>query len=104
MIHDAKLPGIELCIFRGHTNIRTLTEASDTVPTLLLSLVYHNVVPSVCAQLEGDRKKITTAIVVGSFVPFLMRFGLHGRREIAPLARLATFFLFVQFHLLNGTI
>ncbi|CAJ1435160.1 unnamed protein product [Effrenium voratum] len=80
------------------------SKASDTVPTLLLSLVYHNVVPSVCAQLEGDRKKITTAIVVGSFVPFMMRFGLHGRREIVPLARLATFFLFVQFHLLNGTI
>ncbi|CAJ1355927.1 unnamed protein product [Effrenium voratum] len=48
------------------------SKASDTVPTLLLSLVYHNVVPSVCAQLEGDRKKITTAIVVGSFVPFMM--------------------------------
>ncbi|CAE7230269.1 tyrP [Symbiodinium sp. CCMP2592] len=47
-------------------------KATDTVPTLLLSLVYHNVVPTVCAQLEGDRGKITTAIVVGSLVPFLM--------------------------------
>lgn len=44
----------------------------DIAPTLLLSLVYHNVVPTVCTQLEGDRGKITTAIVAGSFIPFLM--------------------------------
>jgi hypothetical protein len=37
-----------------------------------LSLVYHNVVPTVCAQLEGDRNKITKAVVVGSLIPFLM--------------------------------
>ena len=40
----------------------------DTIPTLLLSLVYHNVVPTVCAQLEGDRTKITQAVVLGSAV------------------------------------
>lgn len=45
---------------------------SQIVPTMLLSLVYHNVVPTVCAQLEGDRDKITTAIIGGSFIPFLM--------------------------------
>lgn len=38
-----------------------------------LSLVYHNVVPTVCAQLEGDRTKITKAVVVGSFIPFVMQ-------------------------------
>lgn len=48
------------------------SRTSDVAPTLLLALVYHNVVPTVCAQLEGDRSKITTAVVVGSFVPFVM--------------------------------
>lgn len=48
------------------------SQATDTIPTLLLSLVYHNVVPTVCAQLEGDRNKITKAVVVGSLIPFLM--------------------------------
>lgn len=46
--------------------------ASDIAPTLLLSLVYHNVVPTVCAQLEGDRQKITIAVLLGSFVPLVM--------------------------------
>ncbi|CAK8985639.1 unnamed protein product [Durusdinium trenchii] len=48
------------------------SQATDTVPTLLLSLVYHNVVPTICAQLEGDRGKITKAVVIGSLIPFLM--------------------------------
>lgn len=48
----------------GHT--------TDIAPTLLLSLVFHNVVPTVCAQLEGDRHKITIAITLGSFLPLLM--------------------------------
>eukprot|EP00929_Paragymnodinium_shiwhaense_P108112 TRINITY_DN74439_c0_g1_i1.p1 TRINITY_DN74439_c0_g1~~TRINITY_DN74439_c0_g1_i1.p1 ORF type:complete len:539 (-),score=37.71 TRINITY_DN74439_c0_g1_i1:285-1901(-) len=47
-------------------------KVTATVPTLLLSLVYHQVVPSVCQQLNGDRSKITTAIVGGSFVPCLL--------------------------------
>lgn len=42
------------------------------MPTLLLSLVYHNVVPTICGQLNGDRQKITIAVVLGSFVPLLM--------------------------------
>ena len=48
------------------------SQATDTIPTLLLSLVYHNVVPTICAQLEGDREKITKAVVIGSLIPFLM--------------------------------
>jgi len=48
------------------------SRTSEIVPTLLLSLVYHNVVPTICAQLEGDRQKITIAIVLGSFLPLLM--------------------------------
>lgn len=48
------------------------SKTGTIIPTLLLSLVYHNVVPTVCAQLEGDRQKVTTAIVLGSFLPLLM--------------------------------
>mmetsp|Transcript_58967 Transcript_58967/g.140787 ORF Transcript_58967/g.140787 Transcript_58967/m.140787 type:complete len:673 (+) Transcript_58967:64-2082(+) len=48
------------------------SKGADILPTLLLSLVYHNIVPTICNQLEGDRGKISTAIVGGSFVPFVM--------------------------------
>ena len=41
-------------------------------PIIFLSLVYQNVVPTVVTQLEGDRKKITTAIVSGTTLPMLM--------------------------------
>lgn len=46
----------------------------DTLPIIYLSMVYHNVVPTVVTQLEGDAKKIRTAIVGGSFVPLIMYF------------------------------
>jgi len=62
------------------------SQATDTVPTLLLSLVYHNVVPTVCAQLEGDRTKITKAVVVGSFIPFVM-FVVWNAAVLAALPR-----------------
>jgi tyrosine-specific transport protein len=41
-------------------------------PILFLSLVYQNVVPTVVTQLEGDRNKITQAIVGGTTLPLLM--------------------------------
>lgn len=41
-------------------------------PILFLSLVYQNVVPSVVTQLEGNRSKITTSIIAGTFIPFVM--------------------------------
>jgi len=44
----------------------------DALPIIFLSLVYHNVVPTVVNQLEGDRTKITKAIVFGTSVPTLM--------------------------------
>ncbi len=51
----------------------SLRPVADNWPSTRLSLVYHNVVPTVCAQLEGDRTKITKAVVVGSFIPFVMQ-------------------------------
>jgi len=44
----------------------------DAFPIIFLSLVYHNVVPTVVNQLEGDRSKITKAILYGTSVPTLM--------------------------------
>lgn len=44
----------------------------DALPIIFLSLVYHNVVPTVVNQLEGDRSKITKAILFGTSVPTLM--------------------------------
>jgi tyrosine-specific transport protein len=41
-------------------------------PIVFLSLVYHNIVPTVVNQLEGDRGKITKAIITGTTLPALM--------------------------------
>jgi tyrosine-specific transport protein len=41
-------------------------------PILFLSLVYHNIVPTIVTQLEGDREKIVKAIVLGTLGPLLM--------------------------------
>ena len=41
-------------------------------PILFLALVFQNVVPTVVNQLEGDRTKISQAIVGGTTVPMLM--------------------------------
>jgi tyrosine-specific transport protein len=44
----------------------------NAFPILFLSLVYQNIVPTVVMQLEGDRRKITTAIIGGTLAPLLM--------------------------------
>ncbi|KAG7355099.1 amino acid permease [Nitzschia inconspicua] len=44
----------------------------DAFPIIFLSLVYHNIVPTVVNQLEGDRDKITKAIIGGTTIPTLM--------------------------------
>lgn len=42
------------------------------LPILFLALVYQNIVPTVVNNLEGDRTKITQAIVGGTTAPLLM--------------------------------
>jgi len=42
------------------------------LPILFLSMVYQNVVPTVVTNLEGDRSKITKAIVGGTTLPMVM--------------------------------
>ena len=46
--------------------------APAAIPVILLSLVYHDLVPVVCAQLRGDAAKVRTALVVGSVAPLGM--------------------------------
>lgn len=46
--------------------------APAAVPVISLSLVYHDLVPVVCAQLRGDAGKVRTALFVGSAVPLAM--------------------------------
>lgn len=41
-------------------------------PIMVLSLVFQNVVPTIVTQLECDRRKITQAIVGGTFLPLIM--------------------------------
>ena len=42
------------------------------IPVMVLSLVYHNVVPTICFQLGCDLPRIRTAIVAGSALPALL--------------------------------
>jgi tyrosine-specific transport protein len=50
----------------------------NSFPILFLALVYQNVVPTVVAQLEGDRSKISSAISMGTTLPFLMFVAWNG--------------------------
>ena len=50
----------------------------STIPIMLLSLVFHNVIPTVCNQLAFDKKRIQIAIVIGSFLPLLMFISWNG--------------------------
>ena len=45
---------------------------SPAVSVMLVALFYHNIVPVVTTQLEGDLSKIRQSIVVGSVIPLLM--------------------------------
>jgi tyrosine-specific transport protein len=45
---------------------------ANCFPICFLSFVYQNIVPTVVSQLEGDRTKITKAIIAGTTTPLLM--------------------------------
>lgn len=44
----------------------------DTLPVIMLSFVYHNIVGTIATSLEGDVGKIRQAILLGTAVPLLM--------------------------------
>mmetsp|Transcript_14120 Transcript_14120/g.39012 ORF Transcript_14120/g.39012 Transcript_14120/m.39012 type:complete len:562 (-) Transcript_14120:1627-3312(-) len=66
-------------IAAGHADWGALIDTSNQhpeqvlscLPIIFLSLVYQNVVPTVVTNLEGDRSKITKAIVGGTTLPML---------------------------------
>lgn len=48
------------------------TAVPSTLPVVALAFVFHNVVPVVVQALEGDRRKVSTAICAGVAIPWLM--------------------------------
>lgn len=54
------------------------------IPVLLVSCVYHNVVPTISLKLEGNRKKIRRAILAGTGIPVLM-FALYDAVKLPTL-------------------
>ena len=45
---------------------------SPAISVMFVAMFYHNIVPVVTTQLEGDVKKIRRAIAIGSAIPLLM--------------------------------
>jgi len=50
----------------------------NALPILFLSIVYQNVVPTVVSLLEGDRKKIRNALIMGTAAPLFMLIGWNA--------------------------
>ncbi len=42
------------------------------VSVMFVALFYHNIVPVIAVQLEGDARKIRQSIIIGSAIPLLM--------------------------------
>ncbi|MBD2436635.1 amino acid permease [Nostoc sp. FACHB-110] len=63
----------------GITQIKTVhflfqdwNALGTAIPVMLVALFYHNVVPVVVTQLEGDSQKIRQSITIGSAIPLIM--------------------------------
>lgn len=54
------------------TSFSDWSEVPGTVAVIALAFVYHNVIPVVATQLEGDRNKSRAALFVGTAIPFAM--------------------------------
>ncbi|MGH1393963.1 MAG: amino acid permease [Trichormus sp.] len=44
----------------------------SAISVMLVALFYHNIVPVVVTQLEGDSRKIRQSIIIGSAIPLVM--------------------------------
>jgi len=51
---------------------RDWTAVSPAISVMLVAMFYHNIVPVVVTQLEGDVLKIRQAIIIGSLIPLIM--------------------------------
>ncbi len=52
--------------------IQNWTALPSAISVMLVTLFYHNVIPVIATQLEGDVKKVRQSIVIGSGIPLLM--------------------------------
>ncbi|KAJ4846673.1 hypothetical protein Tsubulata_019717 [Turnera subulata] len=43
----------------------------DTIPVMVFALVYHDLVPVLCAYLGGDLARLRASLILGSIVPLL---------------------------------
>jgi tyrosine-specific transport protein len=66
-------------LFFGVTQIKTAqfvfqdwTALSPAIPVMFVALFYHNVIPVITNQLEGDVRKIRQSIIIGSGIPLMM--------------------------------
>ena len=48
------------------------SKAIFCVPVVALAFVFHNIIPVVASNLEGDRKKIRNVILAGTSIPLVM--------------------------------
>lgn len=56
----------------GNLGFQDYTQVGHAVPILLVALVFHNIVPTVCANLKYHRRSIYIALLVGSLIPLAM--------------------------------
>jgi tyrosine-specific transport protein len=70
-------------------------QLSQSLPLILCSFGYHQVIPMVCRQLDYDRQKINGALLIGTFIPLAFNliiltvgFRLFSPEELSEAARL----------------
>lgn len=66
-------------LFLGGTQVKTASfffqdwsALQGAVSVMFVALFYHNVIPTIVSQLEGDAKKIRRSIAIGSVIPLVM--------------------------------
>ncbi|KZL50601.1 tyrosine transporter [Nodularia spumigena CENA596] len=66
-------------LFLGGGQVKTVqllthnwTALGSAVSVMLVALFFHNIVPVVVTQLEGDIPKIRQSIIIGSLIPLIM--------------------------------
>ena len=66
------LPTVDTAILQLPETLPPLSTVAPPIPVFLLTLVFHNVIPTVSRLLDYDPKAIRSAISLGSVVPFLL--------------------------------
>ncbi|MCC5638263.1 tyrosine transporter [Nostoc sp. CHAB 5844] len=55
-----------------HFLFQNWSALGTAIPVMLVALFYHNIVPVVVTQLEGDSRKVKQSIIIGSAIPLMM--------------------------------